>query len=39
MLILRNPAAAEDATQEAYLSAFRAWTKRDPAHRGAGPKR
>jgi len=26
MLILRNPAAAEDATQEAYLRAFRAWT-------------
>lgn len=25
MLILRNPAAAEDATQEAYLRAFRAW--------------
>jgi len=25
MLILRNPAAAEDATQEAYLNAFRAW--------------
>ena len=25
MLILRNPAAAEDATQEAFLRAFRAW--------------
>jgi RNA polymerase sigma-70 factor (ECF subfamily) len=25
ILILRNPAAAEDATQEAYLRAFRAW--------------
>lgn len=25
MVILRNPAAAEDATQEAYLRAFRAW--------------
>ncbi len=25
MLILRNPAAAEDATQDAYLRAFRAW--------------
>src|SRR5229473_2302780 len=25
MLILRNPAAAEDATQEAYLRAFRGW--------------
>ena len=25
MTILRNPAAAEDATQEAYLRAFRAW--------------
>jgi len=25
MMILRNPAAAEDATQEAYLRAFRAW--------------
>ncbi len=25
MLILRNPTAAEDATQEAYLRAFRAW--------------
>src|SRR5712692_10540826 len=25
MLILRNPAAAEDAAQEAYLRAFRAW--------------
>lgn len=24
-MILRNPAAAEDATQEAYLRAFRAW--------------
>jgi len=27
MLILRNPAAAEDATQEAYLRAFAAWTR------------
>jgi RNA polymerase sigma-70 factor, ECF subfamily len=27
MLILRNPAAAEDATQEAYVRAFRAWAK------------
>jgi RNA polymerase sigma-70 factor, ECF subfamily len=26
MLILRNQAAAEDATQEAYLRAFRAWS-------------
>ena len=26
MVILRNPAAAEDATQEAYLRAFRAWS-------------
>lgn len=26
ILILRNPAAAEDATQEAYLRAFRAWS-------------
>lgn len=25
MLILRNPAAAEDATQEAYVRAFRSW--------------
>ncbi len=25
MLILRNPAAAEDATQEAYMRGFRAW--------------
>jgi RNA polymerase sigma-70 factor (ECF subfamily) len=25
MLILRNPAAAEDAAQEAYLKAFRGW--------------
>lgn len=25
MLILRNPAAAEDATQDAYLRAFRSW--------------
>ncbi|HVD45846.1 MAG TPA: RNA polymerase sigma factor [Candidatus Limnocylindria bacterium] len=25
VVILRNPAAAEDATQEAYLRAFRAW--------------
>ncbi len=25
MLILRNPTAAEGATQEAYLRAFRAW--------------
>jgi RNA polymerase sigma-70 factor, ECF subfamily len=25
MMILRNPAAAEDATQEAYLRAFKAW--------------
>ena len=25
MLILRNPAAAEDATQEAYMRAFRGW--------------
>ncbi|MHB8589478.1 MAG: RNA polymerase sigma factor [Candidatus Dormibacteraceae bacterium] len=25
MLVLRNPAAAEDATQEAYVRAFRAW--------------
>jgi len=27
MLILRNPEAAEDATQEAYLRAFRAWDR------------
>ena len=27
MLILRNPAAAEDATQEAYLRAFRGWDR------------
>jgi len=27
MLILRNPAAAEDATQEAYLRAFAAWSR------------
>ena len=27
MLILRNPASAEDATQEAYLRAFRAWAR------------
>jgi len=27
MLILRDPAAAEDATQEAYLRAFRAWDR------------
>lgn len=27
MLILRNPAAAEDATQEAYLRAFGAWSR------------
>src|SRR5579859_1221719 len=27
MMILRNPAAAEDATQEAYLRAFRAWSR------------
>lgn len=27
MLILRNPAAAEDATQEAYLRGFRAWDR------------
>jgi RNA polymerase sigma-70 factor, ECF subfamily len=27
MTILRNPAAAEDATQEAYLRAFRAWKR------------
>src|SRR6266699_457262 len=26
MLILRNPAAAEDATQEAYMRGFRAWS-------------
>ena len=26
MVILRNPTAAEDATQEAYLRAFRAWS-------------
>ena len=26
MLILRDPTAAEDATQEAYLRAFRAWS-------------
>lgn len=26
MLILRNPVAAEDATQEAYLRAFRGWS-------------
>jgi RNA polymerase sigma factor (sigma-70 family) len=26
-LILRNPAAAEDATQEAYLRAFRGWDR------------
>src|SRR5258706_9134142 len=25
MMILRDPAAAEDATQEAYLRAFRSW--------------
>lgn len=25
VVIMRNPAAAEDATQEAYLRAFRAW--------------
>jgi RNA polymerase sigma-70 factor, ECF subfamily len=25
MMVLRNPAAAEDATQEAYVRAFRAW--------------
>ncbi|MFI5029000.1 MAG: RNA polymerase sigma factor [Solirubrobacterales bacterium] len=25
MLVLRNPAAAEDATQEAYVRAFRGW--------------
>jgi len=30
MLILRNPAAAEDATQEAYLRAFRAWSRWKP---------
>jgi RNA polymerase sigma-70 factor, ECF subfamily len=27
VIILRNPAAAEDATQEAYLRAFRAWAR------------
>ena len=27
MLILRNPEAAEDATQEAYLRAFRGWDR------------
>lgn len=27
MLILRNPAAAEDATQEAYLRAFAGWAR------------
>jgi RNA polymerase sigma factor (sigma-70 family) len=27
MLILRNPEAAEDATQEAYLRAFRGWER------------
>jgi len=27
MMILRNPAEAEDATQEAYLRAFRAWDR------------
>jgi RNA polymerase sigma-70 factor, ECF subfamily len=27
MLILRNPAAAEDATQEAYLRGFAAWSR------------
>lgn len=27
MMILRNPAAAEDATQEAYLRAFRGWER------------
>jgi RNA polymerase sigma-70 factor (ECF subfamily) len=27
MMVLRNPAAAEDATQEAYLRAFRAWDR------------
>jgi RNA polymerase sigma factor (sigma-70 family) len=27
LAILRNPAAAEDATQEAYLRAFRAWNR------------
>src|SRR5216684_8910050 len=27
MMILRNPAAAEDATQEAYLRAFRGWDR------------
>jgi RNA polymerase sigma factor (sigma-70 family) len=27
VLILRNPAAAEDATQEAYLRAFKAWDR------------
>src|SRR5215472_2141491 len=27
MMILRNPAAAEDATQEAYLRAFAAWSR------------
>jgi RNA polymerase sigma-70 factor, ECF subfamily len=30
MLILRNPAAAEDATQEAYLRAFRSWGRWKP---------
>jgi RNA polymerase sigma-70 factor, ECF subfamily len=30
MLVLRNPAAAEDATQEAYLRAFRAWARWKP---------
>jgi len=27
MVILHNPAAAEDATQEAYVRAFRSWSK------------
>lgn len=27
MMILRNPAAAEDATQEAFLRAFHAWSR------------
>ncbi|MFI5283498.1 MAG: RNA polymerase sigma factor [Candidatus Dormibacterales bacterium] len=30
MLILRNPAAAEDAAQEAYLRAFRSWPRWKP---------
>ncbi len=27
MMVLRNPAAAEDATQESYVRAFRAWDR------------